>query len=518
MSRSHESQRHANACCPMHMIMMMGADRRGAQPQEGPTPSFADGTSSEPSAFCDGSDARTRDLYDIAEPGRPVVIRGSHVITMGSSGQLPDHDVIIVDGVIRALEPSGGALPDGCRQIDATGLFVIPGLSEMHTHPPLIELATMYGPMFGVDNPAQVSMPYDLLMFLYLAGGVTRLEVMFGTPEYLGLREHITAKRVRGPSMRIASPLLDGFPFSFGATITWGIGDPQGARKAAQQIAERGYDFAKPYTRLKKDCYWALVEECDALGIPVMGHIPTDVEVEQALRKGQRGVAHVFEYFCHEAQERKLDPDVIMRKAKLSAERGMVVQTTLVAGRALEYDVGLAPGTLDASQFLDPIYRLIMADDSPFLQGWRDDPVMVHAGRDCFQASIEMTKALVAEGVTVLPGTDFPPNLTGLLSSQDELQVYVQEVGMTPQEALRASTITSALHQGEGAIAGTLEPGKRSDLVILEADPTTDINHTRLINGVMIGNAFLNRHALDRGIERAKSIYDAMPVQKLAAA
>ncbi len=517
MAHARRDHRHIG-CCPAHAAMMlsglMGAHRYTPEGPAEPPRSFTDQTPQTPSRFASASDAATRDLYEVAGRGRPIVVRGGTILPMTSAATLRDHDVLAVDGVIKAVQPAGGAWPDDALVVDAGGRFVIPGLTDIHTHPRLRHAADMWAPLISAEtNPEDLVLPYDLTMFLYLAGGMTRIEIMAGTAEELALRDAIRAGRMRGPAMRVASPVIDGPPSMWAPMITWLVSDADGGRKAAQQVAERGFDFAKPYSRLNREAYEALMAECRALGVRTMGHVPTEVGVEDALEMGQQGVAHLMEYFYYETGEARSDPDVIARRARLSARHGVVVQSTLVISRILEYDCGYLPDGYPFDETLDPLLRFVMKDTSPFIQTWRNDPVMVETGRDAIRLSADYARALVAEGVRLLPGTDNPsPNVVYDLSVHEELRMLVDEVGLSPMDVLRAATVRCAEHQGEGAVAGTIERGKRSDLVVLERDPTLDIGATRTIDAVIIGDAVLRKEAIAKGIARAKELYAAMPI------
>jgi hypothetical protein len=337
---------------------------------------------------------------------------------------------------------------------------------------------------------------------------------MAGTPEDLANREAVRAGRYRGPHMRIASPVIDGPPAIWSTAITWLAGDADGGRKAAQLIAERGYDFAKPYTMLGRDAYFALAEECKALGIEMMGHIPSTITPDESFAAGQRGVAHAFEYFYHESGENRFRPEAIARRVKTSAELGVTLLTTLEIAYVLEYDVGFVPASeISFASTLDPVIRYLMRDDSPFLASWRNSPMMVESGRDAFAHSISLCQALYAEGVRMLPGTDMSVSaITGDHSLHHELQVLVDRVGMSPIDVLTASTRQFAEYQGNSDIAGTIEPGKRSDIVVLDADPTVSIKATTLIDTVVVGDAILRKEARETGLARVKARYDAMPV------
>lgn len=510
---------HAHFCpCTHHKLLMMMPMGMGAGPDmpapDGGAPSFTDGTAQRISHFAGMGDEHTRDLFEVSAPGQYILVQGATVIPIGMARALPDHDIVLQDGIIKEVRAAGQAVPEGAIIVDAKGCFVIPGLSEMHTHPTTNNTAAIWAPMMGEGVTADsLTLPYDLLMFLYLAAGITRIQVMAGTPEHLALRDAVRARRIRGPAMRVASPVIDGYPAIWSPDICWLIGDEDGARHAARQIAERGYDFAKPYTKLTARNYHAFASECRALDIEMTGHIPREVRAEEALALGQRGVAHTFEYFANLSDPERFDLDAFARRARMSVNLDVTAQSTLMVAYTFEYDVGLRPDGCDSEAFLDPVMRFLMNEQSMFIQGWRNNPEMVEQGRDNVKNSVAMAQALVAEGVRYVTGTDIPnPNGVARQSLHHEFEILHNDVGMSAIDILKAATIRSAEHMGEASRAGTIAPGMRGDLVVLERDPTIDISATASIRCVVHGDALLRRDAIDTGMARAKALYDAMPV------
>lgn len=507
-------------CCRMAAFARwpagMGADGRTQQGSAGPAPSFLDETATKCSAHALAGDDNTRDLFEHLAADRWLVIRGATVLPMTKEERLADCDVFIRNGVIDAVQRSGAAIPQGARVIDAQDKFVIPGLSEMHTHPFLAHWVGMYaGAIAPGEDPDSFVLPYDLLMFLYLAAGITRIEIMAGTAEELALREAVRSGRIRGPAMRVASPVIDGFPAMNPTAFSWVVGDASGARHAAQAIIDQGFDFAKPYTRLSREALGALLGECDRLGVPVMGHIPQAVGAEEAIAMGQRGVAHVLEFFYRDPPEKKRDIDRLARYAKLARAHGVTVQTTLCLSQIAEYQWEQVRSDGRMRQLVDPLMSFVMRDESTFRKMMRSDPELMEPLRDAWELSKRMTQALVAEGVRLLPGTDLPWITQGL-SLHEELRLFVDEIGIQPLDALRSATIHAAEYQGESGKAGQIAPGQRSDLVILDRDPLLDIRAVASIDTVMIGRYVLGREARESGIARVIKCYNAMPVPATA--
>jgi hypothetical protein len=493
---------------------MMMAGQQAAPDPDVPPPSYSNETATEPSRYADGDDSNTRDLYRTVEAGRPLVISGASVLPMTATEFLPDHDVIIVDGVIRSVQPKGQSLPEDAVMIAGAGKCLIPGLTDIHQHPPIApNMAYFAAAVAPGSDPDEFTLPYDLAMFQYLAAGITRTQVMAGTIEELAMRRAIQAGRYRGPSMRVGM-LVDGSPPMQSPVFSLIINDREGGRKAARHIFESGYDFIKPYTILNREAYTGLVEEGLALGMEIMGHIPRAVGPGDAFAMGQTGVAHVFEYFWNEPDHAvRANAEVRERLARASAERGVSVQTTLVAARLLEYDTGWRTEGVTFDELYDPLMRMVMREDSAFIQWFRNDPHLKESGTNALALSVAMCQALVDAGVPILPGTDIvPSSITGQHSIHHELRLFHEQVGLSCLDTLRAATIDCARYQGEADVAGTIEAGKRADLLLLDANPLDDIGATGSIDTVILGDAILDRPSREKGLARLKAAYEAMPV------
>ena len=508
-------------CCalrgPMFLPILSGASPSTPVPPGTPPPSFVDKTPKEATSHAFAGDGNTNDLFEDVPADRWVVIRGATVLTMDDAGVLPAHDVLISDGRVREVRPTGAPLPTGAVVIEGSGRHLIPGLTDSHTHPNVYHLSATMAPMLGAGVTAEdILLPYDLQMLLFLAGGITRSEILAGTAEELALREEIRRGRVRGPDFRIGSPVIEGYPPMQSGSHAWNIADADGGVRAAREVAERGFDFAKPYSRLAVDAYAALARECRALGIEMLGHIPHAVGAESAFAQGQSGVAHVFEFFYALPEPQRRDTDLYARFARLAASQGIKVQTTLVAAWMLEYDGGFVDD-VRARQWFDPLYNYIMRPESPMMQWFRTDPTVRALCVDTGSLSVDMLKALHAEGVRLLPGTDGGNgNLTQGYSIHEELRLLVEQVGMTPLEVLRAATRDCAEHMGHGSRTGRIAPGYSSDLVLLSADPLADIRNTTRIDTVVKGRSILRSEGRLRGIERVRARYAAMPIPVVA--
>jgi len=138
-------------------------------------------------------------------------------------------------------------------------------------------------------------------------------------------------------------------------------------------------------------------------------------------------------------------------------------------------------------------------------------------GSDDFALRDEVVKRSVSvvgkmnlAGVSIVAGTDTAaPNVFPGFSLHEDLE-YMVKAGMTPLQALQAATTKPAEFLGRSAEQGTIDAGKRADLVLLDADPLADIRNTQKIRAVIVNGKLLDRGELDRvlaGVERYAAMH-----------
>jgi imidazolonepropionase-like amidohydrolase len=133
----------------------------------------------------------------------------------------------------------------------------------------------------------------------------------------------------------------------------------------------------------------------------------------------------------------------------------------------------------------------------------RRSPESFALARRFFTRYLDVVGAMHKAGVQILAGTDTPNTFVYPGGSlHDELQFFVQ-AGLTPLEALKAATSGPAQFLGHPDL-GLVRSGMRADLVILNADPSLDIAHTREIHAVVVRGQYLPRRALDEMLAKAR--------------
>ncbi len=408
------------------------------------------------------------------------------VVPMTENGAvLSDATVVIEKGRIVSLQ---GPVPKGARRIDGKGRWLIPGLADMHVHLPSDGLPRPK--RYPTEAPTLFFDTQDI-MTPYVANGVTQILNMDAVPASVGQRNEIARGAVVGPHMALAAVINGGFGKNGRTANT-----PADGRQAVRDIAAEGYDFVKVYSQLNAETFVAIVDEASKLGLRTLGHIPDAFQgkLDAAFVPNFGMVAHAEEFSKH---SKEFTDEDAARFAQLAKQSGTWVSPTLtvmrqIASQSRSLDGLRASPTL---QYVHPLFqsRWVVANrynknGTPELAAYFDQMVEFH-GR--------LVRAFKAAGVPIVAGTDtFTSGVEPGFALQDELALLVG-AGLTPKEALESATRLPAVWLGVDADRGTVEPGKRADLVLLDADPLQDIANARRIAGVVIGGRWISRAELD---------------------
>ena len=417
-------------------------------------------------------------------PARALAITNVSVIPMDRERVLAHETVIVRDGRIVAVTPSSSAaIPADAQRVDGTGRFLIPGLADAHVHYDAHKAA----PGNHVD---EINRQYSAL---FLAAGVTTVMNLCGSSGNLALRDSIARGEIEGPRMFTSLHCLDD------STMTEAQGD-----SVAVASKEAGYDFLKVYSFLSRDGFRGIMAGARRVHLPVVGHIPQRVGLQAMLDAGAVGIVHAeefmynapfrLEYGSIEPGSIALDTNEIPRVAHAVHVAGVTVTPTLAAYTAIieestDLDAVLARPELklvpdEAKKEFDwygaansRAHRLHAPDALAKLRlGLVFQQRLVRAFRD---SSIALLSGTDAGGdIPMVPGWSLHDELADLVTA-----------GLTPYEALRTATANAGTFFSRNFHAepsGTITPGARADLVLLDANPLADIRNTRRIRGVVV--------------------------------
>lgn len=408
-----------------------------------------------------------------------------NVVAMLGNNVLEDRTVVVRRGRITVLGAARDMrLRPGTLVVDGEGRYLIPGLSDMHMHLP-------YGDEGKADIPA--------VLTLNVVNGVTTVLNLLGLPEHLEAREKVAKAELLGPTIWTSGFWINE-PFVKTA-------DEVEAKILEQKAA--GYDVIKLHGDMSREAYHRAIEVARREGMPVVGHLPRNLGVDVALEEKQDVVAHAEEYlYAHYLFGGKsccgasFDDDT-RTLAAATAKAGTWLIPTLKVFKGIPAQIDNMSAVLGRSEAAY-VPRSIFKEweNNRYRDRTRAEIPQLE---NLFKIQQHLVLRMKEAGVRMMVGTDAPANAAVApgFSIHDELEEMVA-AGFTPYEALRAATIEPAKWRGDIKESGSIEMGKRGDLVLLEANPLLDIAATRKRVGVLIRGRWIPAKEADQMLAKLK--------------
>lgn len=465
-------------------------------------------------------------------PAPDLVITGATVIDGTGAPPRPETTILVRDGRISSVVPDSEAVgPPEATTIDAAGKYVIPGLADMHVHLSLglprsrreneTELVLARSLYYGVTSILAIGASDASTASIQdhrarRAAGEPQAPYIYGTGGHLTLHgTHPIHTIFPPPVQRRADSLAAGNPLSEPVDLSpLGIGlsfvrTEEAARKAVRERAEGRMDaikitvesgptpFGDDHPQMSVEMIRAIVDEAARHDLDVFAHVTSLDELKATLQGGAAGVVHTV-------WDRPL-PDAELAD-QMAARNFYVIPTTSVYRGTVSLHYVDEPIDLD-----DPFLRETISDEevallrneefiARFRGRWQRPLASVEDRAKVIERHVadllENVGMLHERGVPVVTGTG-----TGTLFSfagysvHDELE-HLVEAGLTPEEALEAATRRAAEMLDVADEFGTIEPGKRADLLVLAANPLEDIRNTRSLEAVVAAGRLVDRASL----------------------
>jgi len=407
---------------------------------------------------------------------KPLAIIHARLINGLGGAPIENATVVIRGNSIEYAGPAKNVAPgDDAQIIDASGKSVMPGLADMHVH--------LQGAWDGTSVDLLGYQRYFNAM-LY-AGITTILDTGNYQPWILQLRQEQGAGRLVAPRIYCTGAMIDA------AEPAWpDLAYPVATVSMIPQIVERDrlakVDLVKAYKNLSDAFLTRLTAEAKKANLRVI--------IDQWERNGSPDLVRTgISGFAHAPTRQMPDSDI-----QLIKDRGLFVITTLVveeySGRRRLADVGFLNQPLIADVTPPWFLTELRAEAARPLND--DEKREVERSASGFEEMKRNVKKLRDAGVLLAAGTDAPyPGVFQGEGIHHELELLVAS-GFSPLEAIRTATYNAAQIMKADAEWGSVQSGRRANLLIVNGNPAEQISDTRNIETVIIGGKVLDRAAL----------------------
>lgn len=467
-----------------------------------------------------------------------LLLNGVTIVSTVDGRLTPNMSILMERGRIERIAPVGSLTDASAETIDAAGKFVVPGYVDMHVH------------VLGhADLPANLK--------LMLANGITGFRQMQGSDKLLEQQRSGTLPiSLDAPALlALPGPLLT--PFNARNTLD--------ATVTVEEQHSAGADFIK-IGLVTPDAFFAALATGKRLGIPVVGHVPAQVDVVAASQAGMHSIEHLGPdsgvLVACSSEEAALRRQIATLPAPLKGPPFKIpfadaIVTYLIKDRIInpaagesEEQLALLRRTIDsfsegkcrqvAAQFVAnrtwqvPTLIRIRSSQLAFEAEFEHDPNLGYVSaesvaswkkvtrkysehlsadakqtlRDGYALDLKLVELLDAAGVRMLTGSD----VTGAgwlvpgFSLHQEFD-QLEQAGLAPLRVLQMTTINAAEFLGRADDLGSVEPGRAADLVVLDANPLESVQNLHRIHAVVRAGFYRDR----RYLETLKSSVAAAP-------
>ena len=394
-------------------------------------------------------------------PAQRTLVRAGHLLDVKTGQLLNDQTIVVTGSTIQSIAPTASvpAQPSD-TVLDLSSLTVLPGLIDVHTH---LTMNTDFDPFVEVTSTSAKEAINGV------ANARTTLMAGFTTVRNVGaynfvdvdLRDAINAGQVPGPHMQVSGPLIgitgghcdeNLLPIQY-HTVGDGVAD---GVPAVQHMVRQNIKYGAD-----------LIKMCATGGVLSKGDDPNAAQftleemqaiVADAHRLGRKVAAHAHgEQGILWATEAGVD----------SIEHGSYIN-----------DEGIAAMKQHGTYLVPTLYLEDWIIASGHLPAFYQQKMI-----DVTAVAKANIRRAVQAGVKIAMGTDAAVYPHGL--NAHELDVYVNQIGMTPLAALQSATLNAADLMGWTAKTGTLEPGKWADIIAVDKNPLDDIRTLQDVKFVM---------------------------------
>lgn len=465
------------------------------------------------------------------EAAKPLVIDNVTVVDVRNGSLIPDQAIVVTDGRITSIVAAGSVVDDGkAQRVDGAKAFVVPGFNDMHVH------------NLNTFSP-ETSLP------LMIANGITGVRQMAPKAESMmpATAEGKAAMAANTPDILAQSGTIMAGP---------AVATPETAKAEVARQKQEGVDFIKE-TDLPNDAFLAATAEAEALGLQITGHIPGSVDPRQAVAAGFDSIEHMGNSIglllsCSTQEEqlrnaiRAIPPSgehvdfgqdmaalmrLLANPTLLNPPQALLMMQKVTATYSEDKCKKLAADFAASPVWVSPTLTRLEAMNLGNSSDLRNNPDLRFVPKssrelwfsigDEFQnkfspeqqqilagvyaKELAMVKLFDEAGVKMIAGTDFGGQWMAPGFSLHREFDLLAGAGVPPLHILQMTTINAAKYLGREADMGTVEAGKRANLVLLSANPLESVANLHGVSAVVKDGRYLPRTEIDAIISGAEA-------------
>ncbi|MEP2240190.1 MAG: amidohydrolase family protein [Maribacter sp.] len=401
-----------------------------------------------------------------------IIIKNVNVFSKDGS-ILKNQDVLVDGTIIKSIKPSMGKVLNGTAQvIDGSGKTLLPGMFDMHTH------NTKFRGL------------------LHLAGGVTSVRDLANNKQLKELSAQFDKNEIIGPNIVTFCGIIDGSgPFANQRNV---VDNLEEGLAEIQSYKDLDYDQIKLYSSIRPEWVKPLADKAHKLNMRVSGHIPAYMTASQAINQGYNEIQHMnmlflnfmsdtidtrtplrFTMVANYGRDIDLKSKEYLEFVSLLKSKDILVDATM----SIFENMFLSQKGQPSPTYNKIISRLPLIEQRAFYSGGLPKPgKKVEIFKESYDNMLNALYDMYQRGVSIVPGTD---GLPGFLYHR-ELELYVK-AGIPAAEVLKMATINSANITGVSDSLGSIEEGKKADLILVDGNPVDNISDIRKVEWTIKG-------------------------------
>ncbi len=415
-----------------------------------------------------------------------VAFIGVNIIPISNDTVMLYQTLLVENGKIYDFGDANTMLiPNDYHRIECRGKYLMPGLIDMHVH---------------------ISDDGDMLKFLKY--GVTTVRNMSDVPwwsklmgfsDILSLKHKQEHEKVFGPCIYTFGYCLDGKPPV--SPMNKKISNSISAKKEVNKEKSAGYDFIKIYDKLSEEAYVSIINSAREANIPVAGHVPDSVGLEQVLNDQIKSIEHLTGYIDNNSADYIIPKnrlDFFINKTK---SNGVYNCPTIVVWENIPSEHGFDSLKNDNEfKYLKWYIKWLWKTSLSYYYKITYPDKANYTKRMSLIAQ-ELTYELYLKGCPLLIGTD--ANVIGTYvgaSTLKEMEIF-NKCGIPIFETLRSATVVAATALGKENEIGTIEKGKQANFILLNGNPLDNIHNIRTLSYVYLNKFLFSKNCIDGLVE-----------------